>query len=72
MSILDPNVASKPSKSFVEIVVGLYWLSLFVNMGILHRGEDVIHFIVAEVSTMAKPFKLSLMGKFSFGHLQWI
>lgn len=33
----------------------------------LVRGEPAVHFSAAEIQTMAEPFKLSLVGKFSFG-----
>ena len=33
-----------------------------------HRGEPVIFFTEEEINIMAAPFKLSLVGKFSFSH----
>lgn len=42
--------------------------SILVKSAQLHSGEPVVYFSAVEIQEMAKPFKLALVDKFSFGH----
>ncbi|KAL9420883.1 hypothetical protein AB3S75_038453 [Citrus x aurantiifolia] len=64
-NILNPN-APTPPKSFVDAVAGAYTTIPPKSISLV-RGEPAVHFSTAEIQTMAEPFKLSLVGKFSFG-----
>ncbi|KAK9179061.1 hypothetical protein WN943_028257 [Citrus x changshan-huyou] len=63
--ILNPNAPTHP-KSFVDTVAGVS-TTIPPKPISLVRGEPAVHFSAAEIQTMAEPFKLSLVGKFSFG-----
>lgn len=64
-NILNPN-ASIPSKSFVDAVAGVTTPIPPKPVSFV-RGEPAIHFTTVEIQSMVEPFKLSLVGKFSFG-----
>lgn len=68
-AFLNPTAPHRPQKSFVDIVVGSSTPSILVKPSILRRGEPAVHFSATEALSMAKPFKLSLVGKFSFDRL---
>lgn len=68
MVVLNPTAPSMPYKPFIDIVACSTTPSTLVKLSTLQRGEPTVHFSAAEVLSMAKPFKLSLIGKFSFDH----
>ena len=63
--LLIPLIFLTP-KSFVDAVAGAS-TTIPPKPISLVRGEPAVHFSTAEIQTMAEPFKLSLVGKFSFG-----
>ena len=56
-----------PLLTFVDVVTGSAASPIPVKQVQLHRGEPAVHFSTAEIQEMVEPFKLALIGKFSFG-----
>lgn len=54
--------------SFVNALSGPQISSISVKPVSLFGGEPIVHFFAAKIQIMVEPFKLSLVGKFSFGH----
>ena len=59
---------AQPYKSFVDVTTGFQRGDTIIafKQSSTHRGEPVIFFTEEEINIMAAPFKLSLVGKFSF------
>lgn len=47
-------------------MTGSAFSPILVKQVQLHRGEPAVHFSAAEIQEMTEPFKLALVGKFSF------
>ncbi|KAJ4726796.1 Ribonuclease H domain [Melia azedarach] len=63
-----PPTNTRPCKSFVDAVAdSRNSPTIPVRPTTLHRGEPAVLFTVEDVHTMAIPFKLALVGKFSNG-----
>ncbi|KAH9750076.1 hypothetical protein KPL70_005587 [Citrus sinensis] len=66
-SILNPDALPHPQKSFSDVVSGPKDSSIPFKPASLMRGEPAVIFTTEEIAAMAEPFKLALVGKFSFG-----
>lgn len=53
----------------MDVVTGSTTLSNLVKLISLHHGELAVMFSTKKVKVIAKPFKMPLVGKFSFGQL---
>ena len=60
---------SRPAKSFIDALGQDNALSSDIPIKALgnHQGMPAVLFSKEEIAIMAEPFKLSLVGKFSFG-----
>ncbi|KAL9461919.1 hypothetical protein AB3S75_004838 [Citrus x aurantiifolia] len=60
---------AQPRKSFVDAAAGSERAApaIAFRQSSTHRGEPAIFFTEEEINIMAAPFKLALVGKFSFG-----
>ncbi|KAL9424510.1 hypothetical protein AB3S75_031602 [Citrus x aurantiifolia] len=60
---------AQPRKSFVDAAAGSQRAApaIAFRQSSTHRGEPAIFFTEEEINIMAAPFKLALVGKFSFG-----
>ncbi|KAH9662191.1 reverse transcriptase domain-containing protein [Citrus sinensis] len=66
-SILNPDAPPHPQKSFSDVVSGPKDSTISFKPASLMRGEPAVIFTTEEIAVMAEPFKLALVGKFSFG-----
>lgn len=66
-AILNLNTALKPSKSFVDAVSRSPANPIPIKLVSLVQGEPAVIFSTREIQFMAEHFRLSLVGKFSFG-----
>ncbi|KAL9407486.1 hypothetical protein AB3S75_046100 [Citrus x aurantiifolia] len=59
----------QPCKSFVDVTTGSQSSdpAIAFRQSSTHKGEPTIFFTEEEINIMVAPFKLALVGKFSFG-----
>lgn len=67
--VFNPNTVPQPEKSFVDVVIGSPTRLIPIELVPLVRGEFAVIFLAEEIWFMAELFKLSIVGKFSFGWL---
>lgn len=66
-SIIFTNTSTWPPKYFFDEVVDSSASQVPIKPVLLCRAESAFHFLAEEVRSKVEPFKLSLVGKFSFG-----
>lgn len=65
-SVANRNQQDHPTKSFVDIINGPIVTTVPIKTISSFEGEPFLQFWAIEVQAMAAPFKLSLVGKFSY------
>lgn len=65
--ILNPDASLRPKTSFSDVVLGPHNPAIPLKSVSLLHGEPYVIFSTEEIAIMVEPFKLVLVGKFSFG-----